>query len=833
MSKRRKRTDRSLPDPLNFAIDAAFSATTKVRARGVHVPVGYRRAVLALAARLLPSDPRSRDTHARSSRSTAPFQTKELFGDCPAVLEETRSIVSGKVAHFRAAQRVAAHPLTEVSIDVPPDIQAAVDHISKMQSSVSGWRLGQLDFLRDLARRESLVRMSKDIMELAPPHVQWAVGPQPHPALVMVCIDALDWPDKHFAYCQYVEGWPVVGWPTDTGLYRHRSAAEMAKDAAEYIHPDRLARMNARSNGSTVNRLRAQFRVCQQKGDGSRLASFEEAYSASIAEVVAGTAEGPFTFEQFGTLDDRFGVGGWRGSPRHAVWQGDLAHVGDLDHGKWRPVDDATRSKINPSFRPIEKVSFPRPDYLATMARVLYAAAERDGWLGLFDLGAGTEDEPQAFRNVPCSTPQYTVVFVVNPQTGMVEAFIPRGHNFGLRASPPNYCPKPELMVAVARRLFAAVVDHYMDDYVCIEPSWARGQADTSVTGALRYPGSSQGCLWAQCSIFGFPLAEKKHEEYSHIPSFIGTTTDFSTVRVDATVRLSCKASTRAKVLRLVEQYLQPDATMTSAQAATMYGKCQWVLLHGRIGRSALSSIKDRQYRLSESEEGSSVTEAMRDSLCIIRLLLGGLLPAIEYRLGSKPAQRPVIILTDAMWNPEPGPHGFGRMAWLVSVPGLDGSDKLYYASAEAEPELLQWSNDQKLKKSFIVFLEVVALCAPYFSSALADLLRGRDVIHYADNTSANAGVVKGCSPSPDCDRFIGNLHFRWAQLKTNVWVTYVASDANLSDDPSRRSSELPDRLLEDMGAVRMSFDLPSHLRWSVAGRAEMSHSSVATRCSG
>ena len=238
MSKRRKRTDRSLPDPLNFAIDAAFSATTKVRARGVHVPVGYRRAVLALAARLLPSDPRSRDTHARSSRSTAPFQTKELFGDCPAVLEETRSIVSGKVAHFRAAQRVAAHPLAEVSIDVPPDIQAAVDHISKMQSSVSGWRLGQLDFLRDLAKRESLVRMSKDIMELAPPHVQWAVGPHPHPALVMVCIDALDWPDKHFAYRQYVEGWPVVGWPTDTGLYRHRSAKEMAKDAAEYIHPD-------------------------------------------------------------------------------------------------------------------------------------------------------------------------------------------------------------------------------------------------------------------------------------------------------------------------------------------------------------------------------------------------------------------------------------------------------------------------------------------------------------------------------------------------------------------------------------------------------------------
>jgi hypothetical protein len=56
---------------------------------------------------------------------------------------------------------------------------------------------------------------------------------------------------------------------------------------------------------------------------------------------------------------------------------------------------------------------------------------------------------------------QYTVVFVVNPKTGEVEAYIPQGLNFGLRASPPNYCPKPELFVAVARRLLAFIGDHY------------------------------------------------------------------------------------------------------------------------------------------------------------------------------------------------------------------------------------------------------------------------------------------------------------------------------------------------------------------------------------
>jgi hypothetical protein len=76
-------------------------------------------------------------------------------------------------------------------------------------------------------------------------------------------------------------------------------------------------------------------------------------------------------------------------------------------------------------------------------------------------------------------------------------------------------------------------------------------------------------------------------------------------------------------------------------------------------------------------------------------------------------------------------------------------------------------------------------------------------------------------TPSPDCDRVIGNLHFRWAELRANVWVTYVASDANLSDDPSRRSSTLPDDTLEGMGARKVPFVLPD-LRLKVRSQSEI-----------
>ena len=82
-----------------------------------------------------------------------------------------------------------------------------------------------------------------------------------------------------------------------------------------------------------------------------------------------------------------------------------------------------------------------------------------------------------------------------------------------------------------------------------------------------------------------------------------------STVMTDGAARLSCKTSTRQKVLLLIERFLMPGEEMSPAQAASLYGKCQWVLLHGRIGRSALSAIKERQYRPSTPTDGDLVSD--------------------------------------------------------------------------------------------------------------------------------------------------------------------------------------------------------------------------------
>ena len=41
--------------------------------------------------------------------------------------------------------------------------------------------------------------------------------------------------------------------------------------------------------------------------------------------------------------------------------------------------------------------------------------------------------------------------------------------------------------------MFAVVCDHYMDDYICVEPSWARGMPDKGFVGALHYCTQTRG----------------------------------------------------------------------------------------------------------------------------------------------------------------------------------------------------------------------------------------------------------------------------------------------------------------------------------------------------
>ena len=81
--------------------------------------------------------------------------------------------------------------------------------------------------------------------------------------------------------------------------------------------------------------------------------------------------------------------------------------------------------------------------------------------------------------------------------------------------------------------------------------------------------------------------------------------------------------------------------------------------------------------------------------------------------------------------------------------------------------------------------MELVGAFTPY-SALGTSVWAGRQVIHWIDNSSAVAALVKGYSSSIDSARIVQAMHATLAGLGADVWFEYVRTDANVADAPSR-----------------------------------------------
>ena len=97
----------------------------------------------------------------------------------------------------------------------------------------------------------------------------------------------------------------------------------------------------------------------------------------------------------------------------------------------------------------------------------------------------------------------------------------------------------------------------------------------------------------------------------------------------------------------------------------------------------------------------------------------------------------------------------------------------------------------------------LAALCA-YLT--FPDLLDGVPVHHYIDNRAAIAGLVSGYSGHADSGALIHAFHVCMSQCRSRPWFSFVYSEDNISDLPSRFEYAL----LRSMGAVRRRCVVPS-----------------------
>ena len=91
-----------------------------------------------------------------------------------------------------------------------------------------------------------------------------------------------------------------------------------------------------------------------------------------------------------------------------------------------------------------------------------------------------------------------------------------------------------------------------------------------------------------------------------------------------------------------------------------------------------------------------------------------------------------------------------------------------------------------KGKKQYIGQLEKVWAGSPYFT--LRKRLANTRPIHFIDNTSAIAGLVKGYARPIDSAKIVHAVSAVCAAISCTPYYTYVRSDANIADLPSRHA---------------------------------------------
>mmetsp|Transcript_23743 Transcript_23743/g.59583 ORF Transcript_23743/g.59583 Transcript_23743/m.59583 type:complete len:233 (-) Transcript_23743:534-1232(-) len=136
-----------------------------------------------------------------------------------------------------------------------------------------------------------------------------------------------------------------------------------------------------------------------------------------------------------------------------------------------------------------------------------------------------------------------------------------------------------------------------------------------------------------------------------------------------------------------------------------------------------------------------------------------------------------VLVYTDTSFAPGPcWQRGLGVVVWDAAT------NRQLYSSRLCPDGIIarHFGNADHI----ICQLEMLAALAAYLT--FPDVLAGRRVLHFIDNTAALSALVHGYSSAADMAQMSTMFHLRVASLRADVWLEYVPTVANIADIPSR-----------------------------------------------
>ena len=715
------------------------------------------------------------------------------------------------------------HPLSNRSVALSEELDAAVHKICEMGDGITAWREEQETRLSAILRR--LEPLNETLKQIRPPHVVEAMATgsgKTNFAFMCAFGDALGWKD-HQIVRDLLLGTRAVGTVFDTGLYARKDHERLRKEKEAQVSMATLRESNQESNGSikaTLRRIRAR---AIETGDTEGLRKLRRAKELSDKEVADNLSHGPYSMSE---LNKRYGYGpqgkggkpgpDWRGLMRTAIEQG-IKEDGSV---KERLIDNASANDVNATARTEERLGLKSGDFHVAIALRIHEL------LGITQMVSGEDDESDAFRTICTRSPQFRVALVID-EAGEIWGYVPHGMSYGFRLSPLNFSRRASLLCAIAMLIFAVPVANYIDDYSTPEPLFARGpvyhaalglEGHSAAHSGVRFPWSGQGRLWRSAEICGASFSTKKSIYPQMKCTPCGITTDFSEMLTTGQVLISIKESTRLKIhematTAIAEKHLSPSA------AGTLAAKGRFGYNLGPLGRAALRSLYSRQYSKCSPE-----LHPIRDAVVLRDLRLMADLykvnpPSVIFQL-TPPSLPPTVIFSDASFSGivRPPYYGVGRIATIVRLP-LSTSEFEYFYISEIVPQSIL-ARIYKLRKQsqFIFTLETLATTMAYFCPQLQKRLMGRDILHFGDNTGNNGAVIKGYSPAPDTDMLVGNLHLRLRRLAARFWLHYVPSKANPADLPTRVDMESQidwKRFTDTYSPTRLSFVCTSLAHWT------------------
>ena len=444
---------------------------------------------------------------------------------------------------------------------------------------------------------------------------------------------------------------------------------------------------------------------------------------------------------------------------------------------KYRRIDDHTAGWTNLAAR-LQKVPMATADYIGVMLKCFAESFNNE------DVLLGTADMKAAYRQVPLPTDNqgYSLTAIFNPHSEEVDVHEMFGQPFGAGHAVPNFYRLAEWFHRFIVRYFGIFGDHFFDDFWIIDTKEVVEHA--------------QDCLLRSAEILGIVFDPDKTQKPNDRAEVLGVIFDTSQLKSDRKIRVLPKASRVKGLLDTIDSCLVADQ-LTPAQAASIVGKFGFLCstMFGKVGRCASLGVRSRQYSLSSD---------LRIGPCLgtsLRLMGKFLVNCPPRQVSCAETMPPQILYTDASDVPERSQR-FGVGGVLINT--NFSPPRLQHFSWDVPPQIVQrWIP----KQTFMGQLEILA--GPIALSTWAGELSNRRCLHFVDNDSASACLVKGYSPRSDSCELVGVYWLEASASKVDPYIERVESKSNLADGPSR----FDDTELTCMGSSVVAPTIPQSIQ--------------------